>query len=148
MPINVSVDVPTRKDASSAISKGVKQWLEDGAAAGFAQSQELVPQDRGTLLQSGFPPEWTSDGAIRWGYRANHAKPMEFGTEPFQPPVEPLLEWSQRVSGGTGLGWYVATVKIPEEGISAQPYARPGKRKQEQWYDARDVGRYIEDQLK
>jgi hypothetical protein len=98
-------------------------------------------------LQSGFPPEWTSDGILRWGYRANHAKPQEFGTDPYYPPLQPLLEWSQRVSGAKGLGFYVARHKIPEEGIDAQPYARPGREKQSQWYRANDVGRFIEEEL-
>jgi hypothetical protein len=147
MALDISVDVPTSKDAGGAIDTGVRKWLEDGASVGFAQSQELVPQDRGTLLQSGFPPEWTTDGAIRWGYRANHAMPIEEGTAPFYPPLEPLLEWSKRVSGDTGLGYYVARVKIPEEGIDAQPYAEPGAEKQSRWYDANDIGRFIEDQL-
>jgi len=130
-----------------AIDKGVRQFLQDGAAVGFAHSQELVPQDRGTLLQSGFPPEETQDGAIRWGYRANHAGPMEFGTSPFYPPLQPLLEWSERVTGDKGLGYYVARVKIPEEGIDAQPYVRPGREKQMQWYDAHDISEFIENEL-
>lgn len=145
--LNVSVDVPTSKDGATAINKGVKKWLEDGASVGFAQSQELVPQDRGTLLQSGFPPEETSDGAFRWGYRADYARPMEEGTAPFQPPLQPLLEWSERVTGDKGLGYYVALHKIPEEGIDAQPYIRPGAEKQRKWYDAHDIRNFIEDEL-
>lgn len=147
MALNVSVDVPTSKDGATAINKGVKKWLEDGASVGFAQSQELVPQDRGTLLQSGFPPEWTSDGALRWGYRADYAIPMEEGTQPFQPPLQPLLEWSERVTGDKGLGYWVALKKIPEEGIDAQPYAKPGAEKQKRWYDAHEISQFIEDEL-
>jgi hypothetical protein len=147
MALNVSVDVPTSKDGAAAIDRGVRKWLQDAAAFAFAQSQELVPQDRGTLLQSGFAPEETSDGAIRWGYRANHAAPMEFGTEPYYPPLQPLLEWSERVTGSKGLGFYVARQKIPTEGIDAQPYVRPAAEKQEQWYEANDVQEFIENEL-
>lgn len=148
MALNISVSNTVTKDAGSAIQKGTKRYLRDGADVGFAHSQELVPEDRGTLRQSGYPPEWTQDGAIRWGYRASHAMPIEKGTDPFYPPIQPLLEWSQRVSGGTGLGWYVARIKIPNEGIDAQPFAQPGAEKQKQWYDANEVGRYINEELK
>jgi hypothetical protein len=72
---------------------------------------------------------------------------MEKGTQPFQPPIQPLLEWSERVTGGTGLGWWVATVKIPEEGIEAQPYAKPGAEKQKQWYEANSLGQYLDREL-
>lgn len=147
MAINVSVKNTVSKDAGSAISTGVKQYMEDGADVGFAQSQELVPQDRGTLLQSGFPPEWTSDGSLQYGYRANHASHMEFGTEPFQPPVAPLVEWSERVTGGPGLGYYVALHKIPTEGIDSQPYLRPAADKQKRWYSSRDIAEYIENEF-
>lgn len=146
MALNVSIDVPTSKDASGAINRGVKKYLEDGAALGFAHSQELVPQDRGTLLQSGFPPEWTSDGVLRYGYRADHAPYMEFGTEAFWPPIAPLKAWAERVTGDPGFGYYVQQ-KIAEEGIDAQPYLRPAREKQKQWYKANDVGRFIEEEL-
>jgi len=144
--LEINIDVPIRKDASKAIREGQKQRLKDSADYGFAHSQERVPEDRGTLSRSGFTPEWVG-GGIQWGYTASHALPMEKGTQPFQPPIEPLLEWSERVSGGTGLGWYVATVKIPEEGIDAQPYAKPGAEKQKQWLKTHDLGEYIDNEL-
>lgn len=146
MALNVSIDVPTSKDASGAISKGVKKYLEDGAGHGFAHALELVPQDRGTLLQSAFEPEWTSDGALRWGFRAGHAKPQEFGTQPFAPPLDPILDWAERVTGDRGFGYYVHW-KIRQEGIDAQPFARPGREKQAQWYKARDIGKFIDEEL-
>ena len=147
MALNVSINQTVKKDAGPALRKAQKKRLMDGADVGFAKSQELVPQDRGTLLQSGFQPTETSDGAIQYGYRANHAGPMEFGTDPFQPPVEPLLEWSERVTGDKGLGYYVALQKIPEEGIDPQPYLRPGAEKQKQFYKANPLSQYLDREL-
>lgn len=147
MVLNFKTDVTVSKDASGAIRAAQKHRLKDAMDVGFAHSQELVPQDRGTLLQSGFPPEEDNAGNLRWGYRANHAWPMEKGTEPFQPPIQPLLEWSERVTGNQGLGWYVATEKIPNEGIDAQPYAQPGVEKTKQWLNSRGFREYLENEL-
>lgn len=146
MPINISVDTSIKKDASSAIRNGVKKYMEDGAQAGFNFAFEVMPEDRGTLRASMFEPEWDNNGNLRYGARANHAAAMEFGTKPFWPPISPLIEWAERVSGDKSLGFYVQW-KIAQEGIRAQPYLRPGARKQEQWYKARDVRNYIEDNL-
>lgn len=147
MAFTIDLDVDISKDAGSGIRKAQRKRLEDAMDKGFAKSQELVPQDRGTLLQSGFPPEWVNSETLQWGYRANHALPMERGTVPFYPPIQPLLEWSERVSGGTGLGWYVARHKIPEEGIDAQPYAGPGADAAAKWLKARGIDKYLDDQL-
>jgi len=135
---------------SEAVRKGVRKWMRDGAAAGFNFSQEVVPQDRGAgggLLGTGVSPQFRSDGSIEWGYTAPYAPHIEFGTDPFHPPVRPLVEWAERVANDPGLGYYVANVKIPEEGIDAQPYARPGKEEQKRWYSSHSVGPYIEERL-
>ena len=133
--------------ASKAVERGVKKWMKDGATAGFNFSQEVVPQDRGTLLQSGVPPQMRNDGSVVWGYNAPYAKPMEFGTDPFFPPVQPLVEWAERVADDPGLGYYVAKQKIPTEGISEQPFARPGVEEQKRWYRSHSASSYIEDEL-
>jgi hypothetical protein len=134
--------------ASQAVERGVRKWMKDGATAGFNFSQEVVPQDRGTLLQSGVPPQFQADGSIVWGYNAEYAPYMEFGTEPgHTPPVQPLVEWAERVADDPGLGYYVATEKIPSEGVSEQPYARPGAEQQKRWYQSHSASSYIEDQL-
>lgn len=146
MALNISVSNTVSKDAGKAIRAGVKQYLEDGAQKGYNFSQEVVPEDRSTLRMSGYEPEWTQDGAIKWGYRSDHAAPMEFGTDPYWPPIKPLIEWGQRVAGSKSLGFYVQW-KIAQEGIDAQPFMRPGAEVQEQWYDARDVREYIENEL-
>jgi hypothetical protein len=50
---------------------------------------------------------------------------MEYGTPPFEPDTAPLVEWAERVANDPGLGYYLANVKIPQEGVDAQPYLRP-----------------------
>jgi len=144
--IGLSVD-SEMKAPSQELESEFRKWAKKGADKGFAVSQENAPEDRGTLQQSGFPPEFTNTGVLRWGYTARQAKPMEFGTDPFHPPTKPLVEWAERVAGDPGLGFYVANVKIPEEGISANPYARPGKKAQENWYKNNPFSERFEGQL-
>lgn len=147
MALELEIDHTISKDASGAISRASKKRTMDAMAKGFAVSLEHVPEDRGTLRQSGFSPTQRDDGSIVFGYRAGHAAPMEYGTDPFYPPVQPLLEWSKRVTGDTGLGWYVAKHKIPEEGIDAQPYMSPAADAVKEWLDSNSFGDYLEDEL-
>jgi hypothetical protein len=147
MALNVSTEESISEDAGQAIRNAQNRRIKEAMDAGFALSQELVPQDRGTLLESGIKPERDSTGTWRWGYTASHAWPIEEGTKPYQPPIQPLLEWSERVSGDTGLGWYVATQKIPTEGIDAQPYAKPGVEKTKQYLNGNDFRDYLNDEL-
>lgn len=150
MAFTVDIDVPTKKDAGSGIRKAQRKRLEQAMDKGFAFSQEVVPQDRGAgggLMGSGFEPTWVNEETIVWGYRANHALPMEYGTVPFHPPIQPLLEWSERKTGDKSLGFYVALHKIPTEGIDAQPYARPGAEATKKWLRSRGFGKYLEDEL-
>jgi len=147
MPLSFEIDVPINKDAGSAIRNAQRQRIEDAMSRGFSESLEHVPEDRGTLRHSGYEPTWRADGSSDWGYRANHALPMERGTRPFHPPTQPLVEWAKRVAGDPGLGYYVANVKIPEEGITAQPFAEPGAEAAKKWLEARGFSQYFEDEL-
>ena len=141
--IGADVSLKSFGNASEAVKQAERNYRRDAASKGFAFSQEVVPQDQGTLLQSGFQPEIRGDSVV-WGYTAPQAAPMEYGTDAFRPPVTPLLEWSRRVTGDEGLGWYVATEKIPKEGIDAQPYLRPSAEIAEQWLQSHDFSDYFE----
>jgi len=143
---NTSVSYESQ-NGSEAVRKGVRKWMLDGATAGFNFSQEVVPQDEGTLLESGVPPQVRKDGSVEYGYTEPYAPHIEFGTDPFFPPVQPLVEWAERVADDPGLGYYVAQEKIPTEGIDAQPFARPGKEEQKRWYSSHDVSEYVEKNL-
>ena len=147
--IDLGVDTDSIDDVSGKITSGVENYLIDGAQFGQNIAMEEVPEDRSQLRMSmaQFVPE-VRDGSVVWGVSDQpHALPIEEGTEPFNPPVKPLLEWSRRVTGDEGLGWYVATVKIPEEGIDEQPYLRPAAEAQADWYARHDIDGYIEDEL-
>jgi hypothetical protein len=149
MALEIDIDAEIADGIGPKVEQGVKEYLMDGADKGHAVAVDRAPVDRGTLLQalSSFPPTWV-DGSVRYGVQdVPHARPMEFGTAPYYPPLEPLLEWSERVSGGKGLGFYVARVKIPSEGIDAQPYMRPGRDAQESWYGSHGVGEYLDEQF-
>ena len=145
--IGADVKLDKKGNASEALIQADRAYRRDAASKAFAFSQEVVPQDRGTLLQSGFQPEFRGDSIV-WGYTGPQAAPMEYGTDPYYPPVEPLLEWSRRVTGDEGLGWYVARKKIPKEGIDAQPYLRPSAEIAEQWLQSHDFSDYYEDTFK
>ena len=112
--------------SSSEVREAWRKRMMDAGTKGFAVSQERVPEDRGTLRQSGFQPEWRGDKLV-YGYAGvPHAAPMEYGTDPgHTPPVKPLMEWAQRIGKDPGFGAYVATEVIPEQGVQAQPYLRP-----------------------
>lgn len=127
--VDLSVDV-----TSEDVLEAHRKRLKDAADLGFAVSQEEVPVDTGTLQQSGFPPEWRGDDIV-FGYQADHAEPMERGTPPFEPDVEPLERWGERIGKGAGFGRWVAEVKIPEEGVDAQPYLAPAVERMRPWLD-------------
>jgi len=128
---------------SSDVREALKERQFDIADRGFAESQERVPQDRGGLQQSGFPPEERAGGRVVFGYTAAYARPIEEGTGPYYPPLEPLIEWAERIGAGPGLGYYVAREKIPEEGIDAQPYLEPAAEKMEDYMRTRGLERYL-----
>jgi hypothetical protein len=142
--ISIDVDVDLEAEIGHKVNEGVMKYLEAGADRGFAEATERAPVDRGELLRNMFTPERKMN-QIQWGVRDTpYARPMEEGTAPFHPPLEPLLEWSQRVTGEKGLGYYVALHKIPTEGITAQPYIEPGVRSQVSWYDSHSAKKYID----
>lgn len=145
MPVGFDVSTTIDKKGSQAVRKSVRKVLEKGADRGFAESQQEAPVDRGTLLQSGFQPQWDGD-TIRWGYTANHARPMEFGTDGFYPPIQPLKEWASRVLGDEGAA-YAIQQKIAEEGVREQPYVRPGRDMMRRYLATRDMGQFLKDEL-
>lgn len=145
--LDIELEESKVENVGRKVERAQKKRVKDAGDKGFAFSQEVVPEDRGTLRQSGFPPEWEDSETLRWGYTASHAKPQEFGTVPFQPPLQPLLEWSERVTGDKGLGYYVALEKIPTEGIDAQPYARPGRNVMKRYLKSHSHEEYLRKEL-
>jgi len=143
-----AVDIDLEEDIEDDISDGMYDFLLDGAQFGQNVSMERVPEDRGQLRMSlaQFVPE-VRDGEVVWGVGGQpHAAPMEFGTEPYWPPIKPLKEWARRVGGDEGLA-YAVQYKIAQEGITAQPYLRPGAEAQANWYRRHDLDTYVDDRV-
>lgn len=128
--VDLTVDVST-----ADVLEAHEDRLRKAGELGFAVSQEEVPVDRGTLKASGFGPEKRDRGeTMVIGYSADHAAAMEFGTDPGEyPPIEPLERWGERIGKGADFGRWVATVKIPEEGITPQPYLQPAAERMSAW---------------
>ena len=147
--IDLGVELDGVDNLGSKVQKGVENYLLDGAQKGQNFAMEVVPEDRSNLRMSmaQFTPE-VRGGNVIWGVGDQpHARPIEFGTEPFWPPIAPLVEWAKRVSGDQSLGYYVQW-KIAQEGIDEQPYLRPGAEVQKEWYKSHDPSEYIEKQLR
>ncbi len=135
----LAAEIETNEQISADdVLQAHRDRIQDAADLGFSVSQERVPFERGTLKASGFPPEFRDDDIV-FGYQADHAEAMEFGTDPFYPDVQPLVEWAERVANDPGLGYYVAREKIPNEGIDAQPYLRPAAERMEPYLNNRGL---------
>jgi len=147
--IDLGVELDGIDNLGSKVQKGVENYLLDGAQKGQNFAMEVVPEDRSNLRMSmaQFTPE-VRNGDVIWGVGDQpHAAPMEFGTDPFWPPIKPLVEWAERVAGDPSLGYYVQW-KIAQEGIDEQPYLRPGAEVQKEWYKSHNPSEYIEKQLR
>lgn len=147
--IDLGVEYEGVDNLGGKVQTGIENYLLDGAQKGQNFAMEVVPEDRGTLRMSmaQFTPE-VRNGDVIWGVGDQpHAAPMEFGTDPYWPPIQPLKEWANRVGGGEGLA-YAVQYKIAQEGIDEQPYLRPGADIQKEWYQSHNPSEYIENQLR
>ena len=149
----LKASVTSRIDISADdVYQAHRKRIEDAADLGFSVSQERVPHERGTLKASGFPPEWRGEDIV-FGYTAEYAEPMENGTGPFTPPLEPLLRWADRVFSPQRTadevledleqnGWHPGIFthpgaaiwsKIRSKGIQPQPYLNPAANRMRPW---------------
>jgi len=65
---------------------------------------------------------------------------MEKGTGPIpeaQIDTQALIDWAERKGAGPALGIYVAEEKLPEEGITANPYLKPAAERMQAWIQNR-----------
>ena len=146
--IDLGVSLDGIEDIGPKVRAGVERFMLDGAQAGQNRAMEEVPEDRGNLRQSmaQFVPE-VRDGDVVWGVGGQpHALPMEYGTDPFWPPIQPLIEWARRQGEDTGLAYYVQW-KIAQEGIDAQPFAEPGAKAAKEWLGTHGLADYIDDEF-
>lgn len=145
MTLNVSVKSKAR-DLEGTVTETVHEAMEDAADTGFGVSQERVPSDTSMLMFSGVPPQWRSDGAIEWGYNAPHTRPVEYGSAPHYPPIEPLKNWARRVLGDEGAA-YAVQQKIGKYGTPPRPFVRPGREAQRRYLAERGIGHRLGDNL-
>jgi len=146
--IGAEVDADIKTELEKGVTEGIRDFLKDGAQFGQNVSMERVPEDKGNLRMSlaQFVPEVRGE-AVVWGVGGQpHAAPMEFGTDPYWPPIQPLKEWAARVGGDDDMA-YAVQYKIAQEGITAQPYLQPGADAQADWYKRHDVEDYIDDRV-
>jgi hypothetical protein len=146
--IDAEIDFSLIDGIGPSFTDGLREFMIDGAQFGQNVSMERVPEDRGNLRMSlaQFVPEVRGQEVV-WGVGSQpHALPMEFGTDPYWPPIQPLKEWARRVGGDTGLAYYVQW-KIAQEGITPQPFLIPGADAQADWYRKHDPAEYIDDEI-
>ncbi len=124
--MNITMTVTPGKKLNLS-EKQFDQGLDDLVDHIFAKSQELVPVDESTLKKSGGVNRKYLEKEIV--YLAPHAAPVEFGSKPHMPPVEPLIGWCRRVlrmneKEAKATAWKIA-MRIKERGTEARPYLRP-----------------------
>ena len=116
---------------TDALLIALDEKLDDLADFIFTKSQENIVAneivDQGILLSSGnVEREFLKKKIV---YSAAHAAPMEFGSQPHHPPVQPLEQWAKRKLGLKGkdaksTAWAIAK-HINENGTDPKPYLTP-----------------------
>jgi len=142
----IQVEQDTHANAVHAVGNALDEYYIEALARGYAVSQNNAPEDNGQLRRSGFAPEKRGEDTVAFGYTAPYAAAQEFGTDPFTPPIQPLLEWGERVAGSEDFGaavWH----KIREEGIDEKRYMRDGARATREWLDSHEFGNWLEDEF-
>jgi len=119
-------------DITDAVMRQITDALLDQIADEFfTKTQELIVEkgitDQGTLLKSGMIIRFPMEKHVI--YTASYAGAIEWGSRPHRPPVEPLIDWSERKLGVHGkdarrAGWAIA-LKIAREGTEPRPFIRP-----------------------
>lgn len=145
--LRTDVQVQSNKNAGKAVRDGTERAMLDAGQAGLNRALSEVPHGATSgLAQSAFGPDVADDGSVIWGFAAEYAEHVEFGTRPHFPPVDALKRWARRVLGDEGAAWPVAK-KIAEKGTPAQPYVRPGIDATKAFLRQTGLKAYIEEEL-
>ena len=121
----------------------------EAMSAGFSAMLENINQratDRGTMAQDSFQLR-QEDGRIVYGIggtSAVYGLAQEEGTEPYTPPIEPLLEWGERKLGSRDAG-AAAWQTIREEGIEEKAFMKDSLDVVEGILNGAELDDYIDD---
>lgn len=127
MPVRVRTRVRRNAKASTAVSPGLKDAQMQAAGAGFEVAMDRVPYGATGDLQRGLhEPEYDdATGRVWWGSSAPHTLPVEYGSRPHWPPIDPLKRWARVVLGDESAA-YAVQQAIAQNGTPPQPFIRPG----------------------
>lgn len=132
--VSLSKDTKSKKEFDDIMLEIAREVAND--IFFFSQENLVKPDADGHIISD----KGTSGGLLGSGhlivtdtgaeviYRAPHAEPVEYGSIPHMPPVEPLVRWAQRKlrlkpEEAQKAGWAIA-MKIKKEGTSARRYIR------------------------
>lgn len=85
---------------------------------------DLPAVDTGQLRSSVKIETFSNGFAKRVGSDVKHAKPVEFGSRPHFPPLDPIREWCRR-HGLPESAAYPIALKIARNGMKAKPWLFP-----------------------
>ena len=120
--IGVTIAAENMDDVGDRVINGVDQGLVNAAIRGFERSQAAVPVDTGELQDSGEVVVEETPGKVVFGYTADHAVPVESGTEPH--PITPDEADALVFEGDDGEPVFADSVDHP--GTEPQPFMQPG----------------------
>ena len=161
--IELDIDIDTSQLDAAKYDRAIRKKLQDGMEFGMNVAHEKAPEDRGTMKASRIDPEWRGNTLVA-GYASPYAEAQEFGTEPFTPPLQPLLEWGDRVfnterSANEVLqdleenGWHPGIFahpgaavwsKIRENGIQEKRFLRDGSDAAKDYLQGHDTSQYFD----
>ena len=76
--------------------KEIFDAVYDGALKSIEEFAEVTPVDTGLMSSSWEVQKSENENLIEFGNTAPHSPFVEYGTEPFTPPIAPLIEWAAR----------------------------------------------------
>jgi hypothetical protein len=141
--ISVTISAENMDDVGDRAISAVDQGLVDAAIRGFERSQETVPIDTGELQDSGELVVEKTPGEVTFRYSADHAIPVEGGTEPH--PITPDEADALVFEGDDGEPVFTTSVDHP--GTDPQPYMQPGFEAMARELRQRGLSPYIAGEL-
>jgi len=134
-------------DYAEEVIEAEKGRQMKAATTGFSVMLELMPEDRGQLKQEALEPTVRGDKIVYGvGGGLPYAMAQEFGTPPYTPPIQPLLDWGERQLGSEAAGAAVWQ-KIREEGIDEKSFLRDSLDAAEEVLNGTDPSEVIDNQI-